>query len=125
RVVGGKQTRIRQVRQEVYHGSRYSALVSRGSDPAHHSDHAVLALGGRMSIPVAPSPALMPIESSASAVSLRSIFAGALAASAITLILTLIGSGLGLTMVSPWAGESVSLEAIGWTTVVWLILVQW
>ncbi len=78
-----------------------------------------------MSIPVAPSPALMPIESSASAVSLRSIFAGALAASAITLILTLIGSGLGLTMVSPWAGESVSLEAIGWTTVVWLILVQW
>lgn len=78
-----------------------------------------------MSIPVAPSPALMPIESSASAVSLRSILAGALAASAITLILTLIGSGLGLTMVSPWAGESVSLEAIGWTTVVWLILVQW
>src|SRR5690606_17113535 len=61
----------------------------------------------------------------ASAVSLRSILAGALAASAITLILTLIGSGLGLTMVSPWAGESVSLEAIGWTTVVWLILVQW
>lgn len=78
-----------------------------------------------MSIPVAPSPALMPIESSASAVSLRSILAGALAASAITLILTLIGSGLGLTMVSPWAGKSVSLEAIGWTTVVWLILVQW
>ncbi|SSC68239.1 hypothetical protein [Ciceribacter selenitireducens] len=78
-----------------------------------------------MSIPVSPSPTLMPIESSASAVSLKSIIAGALAASAITLILTLIGSGLGLTMVSPWAGESVSLEAIGWTTAVWLVLVQW
>lgn len=78
-----------------------------------------------MSIPVSPSPTLMPIESSASAVSLKSIIAGALAASAITLILTLIGSGLGLTMVSPWAGESLSLETIGWTTAVWLVLVQW
>lgn len=78
-----------------------------------------------MSIPVTPSPTLMPIESATSAVSLRSIIAGALAASAITLILTLIGSGLGLTMVSPWSGESASLEAIGWTTAVWLVLVQW
>ena len=78
-----------------------------------------------MSIPVSPSPTLMPVESSASAVSLKSIIAGALAASAITLILTLIGSGLGLTMVSPWSGESASLEAIGWTTAVWLVLVQW
>lgn len=78
-----------------------------------------------MSIPVTPSPTLMPVESAASAVSLRSIIAGALAASAITLILTLIGSGLGLTMVSPWSGESASLEAIGWTTAAWLVLVQW
>lgn len=78
-----------------------------------------------MSIPVSPSPTLMPVESAVSAVSLRSIIAGALAASAITLILTLIGSGLGLTMVSPWSGESASLEAIGWTTAVWLVLVQW
>ncbi len=78
-----------------------------------------------MSIPVTPSPTLMPVESATSAVSLRSIIAGALAASAITLILTLIGSGLGLTMVSPWSGESASLEAIGWTTAAWLVLVQW
>jgi len=78
-----------------------------------------------MSIPVTPSPTLMPIESATSAVSLRSIIVGALAASAITLILTLIGSGLGLTMVSPWSGESASLEAIGWTTAAWLVLVQW
>ncbi|MFN7011012.1 MAG: hypothetical protein ACK4PN_13365 [Allorhizobium sp.] len=78
-----------------------------------------------MSIPVTPSPTLMPVESAASAVSLRSIIAGALAASAITVILTLIGSGLGLTMVSPWSGESASLEAIGWTTAAWLVLVQW
>lgn len=78
-----------------------------------------------MSIPVTPSPTLMPVESAASAVSLRSIIAGALAASAITLILTLIGSGLGLTMVSPWSGESASLEAIGWSTAAWLVLVQW
>lgn len=78
-----------------------------------------------MSIPVTPSPTLMPVESATSAVSLRSIIAGALAASAITLILTLIGSGLGLTMVSPWNGESASLETIGWTTAAWLVLVQW
>jgi hypothetical protein len=78
-----------------------------------------------MSIPVSSTPNLMPVESSSSAVSWGSIIAGALAASAISVVLLLVGSGLGLTMVSPWSGESSSLAAVGAAAAVWLIVVQW
>ncbi|WP_283195166.1 hypothetical protein [Rhizobium sp. AN80A] len=66
-----------------------------------------------------------PLESSASAVSWGPIIAGTLAATAISLIFILVGSGLGLTMVSPWSGESASLTTLGATAAVWLIVVQW
>lgn len=66
-----------------------------------------------------------PLESSSSAVSWGPIIAGTLAATAISLVFILIGSGLGLTMVSPWSGESASLTTLGATAAVWLIVVQW
>lgn len=66
-----------------------------------------------------------PLESSSSAVSWGPIIAGTLAATAISLVFILIGSGLGLTMVSPWSGESSSLTTLGATAAVWLIVVQW
>ena len=66
-----------------------------------------------------------PLESSASAVNWGPIIAGTLAATAISLIFILVGSGLGLTMVSPWSGESASLTTLGATAAVWLIVVQW
>lgn len=59
-----------------------------------------------------------PQESSSSAVSWGPILAGTLAATAITLIFMLIGSGLGLTMISPFAGDSSSLATIGATAAV-------
>jgi hypothetical protein len=64
-------------------------------------------------------------ESSSSAVSWGAIIAGALAASTLTLILMLLGSGLGLTMVSPWSNESTSVTTFAVSTAVWLVVVQW
>jgi hypothetical protein len=37
----------------------------------------------------------------------------------------LIGSGIGLTMVSPWSGESAGLTTVAVSTAVWLVVVQW
>ncbi|WFP62188.1 hypothetical protein [Mesorhizobium sp. WSM4904] len=64
-------------------------------------------------------------ESSLSAVSWGPIVAGAFAASTLTVILMLIGSGLGLTMVSPWTGASASAATFAVSAAVWLVVVQW
>lgn len=64
-------------------------------------------------------------ESSSSAVSWGPIVAGAIAASALTLVLALLGSGIGLTMVSPWSNEGASVTTFALSTAIWLIVVQW
>jgi hypothetical protein len=66
-----------------------------------------------------------PVESSQTALSWGPIIGGAVAAAGVTLILLLLGSGLGLTMVSPWSGESSSATALGVTAAIWLVVVQW
>lgn len=66
-----------------------------------------------------------PVESSSSAVSWSAVFGGAVAATAATLVLLLVGSGLGLTMVSPWRAESASAETISISGAIWLVVVQW
>lgn len=66
-----------------------------------------------------------PVESSKSAVTWGPIFGGAAAAIGVTLILLLLGSGVGLTMVSPWSGQSSSLGTVGVTAAIWLVVVQW
>ncbi|MBB3308594.1 hypothetical protein FHT78_000323 [Rhizobium sp. BK196] len=68
---------------------------------------------------------VMPVESSKSAIAWGPIIGGAVAASGITLILLLLGSGVGLTMVSPWSGESSSAATVGVTAAIWLVVVQW
>lgn len=77
-----------------------------------------------MTIPISNAVVDAPVESSSSAVSWGPVIAGALAAASITLILFLVGSGLGLTMVSPWSNQSNSAVTIGVTAAVWLIVVQ-
>ena len=66
-----------------------------------------------------------PIESSVTAVSWGPVIAGAFTAAAITLILMLLGSGLGLTMISPWSSQGVSVTSFAVSTAIWLIVVQW
>lgn len=68
---------------------------------------------------------VMPVESSVAAVAWGPIIGGAVAATGITLILLLLGSGVGLTMVSPWSGESSSAATVGITAAIWLVVVQW
>jgi hypothetical protein len=64
-------------------------------------------------------------ESSATAVSWGPIIAGAFAASTLTFMLMLFGSGLGLSMVSPWSGSGASLTTFAVSGAIWLIIVQW
>ena len=63
--------------------------------------------------------------STASGVSWAAIFAGGVTASAISVILVLLGSGLGLASVSPWAGAGVSATTFTVLAAIWLIIVQW
>jgi hypothetical protein len=65
------------------------------------------------------------VESSSSAVSWGPIIAGAFAAAALAFVLMLLGSGLGLTMVSPWSNEGASVTTFAVSTAIWLVLVQW
>ncbi|MGE7369105.1 hypothetical protein ACQKKX_08535 [Neorhizobium sp. NPDC001467] len=66
-----------------------------------------------------------PVESSKSAIAWGPILGGAVAATGASLILIMLGSGFGLTMVSPWSGESSSAATVGITAAIWLVVVQW
>lgn len=61
-------------------------------------------------------------ESARSGVSWGAIFAGAAAASALSLVLFLLGSGLGLAAISPWSYNSAT--AIGVSTILWISFTQ-
>jgi len=71
-----------------------------------------------------PSPTAQTESLQSSAVSWGSILAGATAAAALALILAMLGAGLGLSAVSPWAYTGVSAKTIGISAIVWLILTQ-
>ena len=64
-------------------------------------------------------------ESPVSAVSWSAIWAGAIAAAAISLLLVILGTGLGFASVSPWRGEGPSPTTFTVSTAIWLIVVQW
>ncbi|MBU2411037.1 MAG: hypothetical protein KKC79_20600, partial [Gammaproteobacteria bacterium] len=63
-------------------------------------------------------------DNAGSGVSWGSIFAGAVGAAALSLILLLLGTGLGFSSVSPWAGDGASAKAIGWSAIAWLTFTQ-
>lgn len=60
-----------------------------------------------------------------SAVAWPAIIAGAFTASAVSLILLLLGSGMGLASVSPWSGAGVTTVTFTVATAIWLIIMQW
>jgi hypothetical protein len=70
-------------------------------------------------------PDAVPEESSKGATSWGAVVAGGVAAAAATMVLMLVGSGLGLTMVSPYSYDNPSLTTATVSTAVWLIIVQW
>ena len=65
------------------------------------------------------------VESSASAVDWAAIVGGALGAVGISIILFTLGSGLGLSTVSPWSWSNPLPTTFGMVAAVWLIITQW
>jgi hypothetical protein len=65
------------------------------------------------------------VSSTQSGVSWGSIIAGGVTAAAISAILLLFGTGLGLASVSPWAGAGMSATTFTVLAAIWLIIVQW
>jgi hypothetical protein len=63
-------------------------------------------------------------EAFSSGVSWGAVIAGAFTAAALSLILLALGTGMGLSSVSPWANAGVSASTVGKGTILWLIVVQ-
>ena len=82
------------------------------------SKHASGALGQ------SNNPALPSTKGTESAVSWSAVMAGAAVIAALSLILLILGTGLGLSSVSPWASSGASATAIGVSTVLWLTVTQ-
>lgn len=62
--------------------------------------------------------------SQTSGVSWGAIFAGAAGAASLSLVLLLLGTGLGFSSVSPWANQGASAATIGIAAVLWLSFTQ-
>jgi hypothetical protein len=65
-----------------------------------------------------------PNDSNSSGVSWGAVIAGAFVAAALSLALLALGTGVGFSSVSPWANSGASASAIGWTAIIWLVLMQ-
>src|SRR5580704_7729714 len=63
-------------------------------------------------------------DSNSFGVSWRAVIAGAFVAAALSLALLALGTGIGLSVISPWANAGASASAVGWTAITWLILMQ-
>jgi hypothetical protein len=64
------------------------------------------------------------IRTDASAVSWGAIVAGGAATAALSLILLMLGTGLGLSSVSPWVHNGISAATFGISTILWVTLTQ-
>ncbi|CAM3401103.1 hypothetical protein BZK31_04790 [Pseudomonas floridensis] len=76
---------------------------------------------------VSPNDTYAVAESSAgndSGVSWGAIFAGAVAAAVVSMLLLMLGLGLGFSAISPWTDEGASAQALGISSVIWLVIVQ-
>ena len=63
-------------------------------------------------------------EAYSSGVSWGAVIAGAFVAAALSLILLALGTGLGLSSVSPWSNVGASASTINKAAIVWLIIIQ-
>src|ERR1700692_134283 len=63
-------------------------------------------------------------EANSSGVSWGAVIAGAFVAAALSLALLALGTGIGLSAVSPWANAGASASRIGRTAIAWLVLMQ-
>jgi hypothetical protein len=52
------------------------------------------------------------------------VIAGSFVAAALSLALLALGTGIGLSAASPWASAGAAASKIGWTAIIWLVLMQ-
>lgn len=64
------------------------------------------------------------VESRASAVSWGAVLGGAAVAAALSVTMLALGTGLGLSSVSPWANAGASATSIGIAAIVWMLLMH-
>jgi hypothetical protein len=65
-----------------------------------------------------------PNDSNTSGVSWPAVIAGAFVAAALSLILLALGTGIGLSSVSPWANSGASASTIGTGAILWFVLIE-
>jgi hypothetical protein len=63
-------------------------------------------------------------DSNSSGVSWGAVIAGAFVAAALSLALLALGTGVGMSSVSPWANSGASAAKVGASAVVWFVLMQ-
>jgi hypothetical protein len=63
-------------------------------------------------------------EAYSSGVSWAAVAAGAFSTAALSLILLALGTGMGLSSISPWANTSLSASGVGMAAIVWVIVAQ-
>jgi hypothetical protein len=85
----------------------------------------ILDVNGSDIVSVSAETGLSAEDTTRSAVSWAAIIAGAMASTATTIILVVLGTGVGLSMVSPWYGAGASAATVGVSAVIWLVIVQW
>ena len=79
----------------------------------------------RGEVPVGSQSDVSSEEVVRSAVSWAAIIAGAVAATAATVLLLVLGAGVGLSIISPWYRAGASAATVGVSAVVGLVVVQW
>jgi hypothetical protein len=74
---------------------------------------------------VYPTDPRVAAESAVSAISWPAILGGSVTAAAMSLVLVLLGSGLGLASISPWSMGRGSATVFSIAAGLWLVVVQW
>jgi len=64
------------------------------------------------------------VNQNGTSISWGAIFAGALASAALAIILSVLGSGFGLAVVSPWSNSGIGAAAFGISAILWLSVTQ-
>jgi hypothetical protein len=59
-----------------------------------------------------------------SGVSWGAVIAGAFGTAALSLMLLALGTGVGLSSVSPWANTGASAAAVTWAAIIWIVVMQ-
>lgn len=74
--------------------------------------------------PVTASAGTTMVRWTGPSISWSAVFAGAFAATGLTIVLVVLGSAFGFGAMSPFAGDGLSLTTISVVTIIWLIFTQ-